>query len=148
MNIFQLDVVSKFLLFAVLCFFSGDLLKFALGEKKRIDRLMKTGTETTGEFTNIRSEIVKRKMKCTADLAYKDQNGETIRWLWQKGLFDEEVLLFRNTGVPSVKVKVIYDPENPKDMVVKDCYNPRKHKLVIGLCIAAVIAFGITLLLI
>ncbi len=141
MKIYMPDNLTRFLLFALVCFFIADLLVYALKERDRITRLERTGIKTKGVFTNIHSEIIKRKMKSTADLAYTDQTGRQIRYLWQKGLFDEEVLLFRNQDKKKLDVTVVYDPGRPENMYVVECYNPKKHRLIIGLC--AVSAFAL-----
>ncbi|MBQ6222178.1 MAG: hypothetical protein IJJ44_06175 [Solobacterium sp.] len=147
MKFYTPDHLTRFLIFAAGCFFIVDLLAYAVKEWRRISHLNRTGTEVKAVFTNIKSEIIKRKMKSTADLAYTTQNGETIRYLWEKGFFDEEVLLFRNTDKKKLDVTVKYDPENPKDMYVVDCYNQKKHILVMGLCVLSAVTLGYCLLI-
>ena len=63
MKIFTPDALTRYLLFALACFFIMDLLVYALKEWRRIGRIDSKGMKTKGVFTNIRSEIVKRKMK-------------------------------------------------------------------------------------
>ena len=140
MKIFTPDALTRYLLFALACFFIMDLLVYALKEWRRIGRIDSKGMKTKGVFTNIRSELVKRKMKSTADLAYTDHMGKEIRYLWQKGFFDEEVLLFRNTDKKKLDVTVCYDPDNSVDMYVEECYNRKKHLLVMILCVISSMA--------
>ena len=146
MKVFIPDQFTRFLIFALAFVFIADLLVYALKEWKRISSLDASGKETKGSFTNIRAEIVRRKLKSTADLAYRTETGEEIRWLWQKGFFDEEVLLFRNTDKKRLDVTVKYDPRDPKNMYVADCYNRRKHLLVIVLCFISAAALAYCLL--